>query len=596
MTRLLCIIAVIVAGTSSGVSAAPQRHDRPKVRTVSIDGNSLFTDDRLLKLMATRPPGFLSSTRYHEALFNDDLDNVLAFYRGHGHLDAFISDTSVTLDSATNTVDIRFALDEGPQTTVEALAVFGNTVFDDSTVLDRIPLKPGDPCSPVALQNGTLAVLRMYADTGYLDARVEPAMKVNEPTHRAVIDLVVSENRQVTIDSVLIAGLDMTNEHVVLRELEFGAGDILSYGKLLQAQRRLYLTGLFESVFVRPDGAASGAADRRNVVVEVTESMYGEFNVAAGYGSVEKPRVRIEISHRNLAGTARQLGGRIDASFIKQGITASFTEPRTVGSRWRTDINALFELQQEPSYDLTRYGWRAAIGRSVLQNGTLTFTYRFENTSLTKVEALDYPDDIDPRIRSLSVSFANDTRDDPFDPRRGSLVDIHAELAGGFLRGTNSFARTEMNAKRYWPAGRYTTFASAARVGWQDAFGSSGDIPISERFFAGGPTALRGLEYQRAGPVDNLGNPLGGKFIFVWNVIEVRRIIYKVLGAALFLDVGNVFPAITDFSIGDLRASAGPGLRAGTPIGILRLDWGINLDRKPGEPAGQVYFSMGHAF
>ena len=259
-------------------------------------------------------------------------------------------------------------------------------------------------------------------------------------------------------------------------------------------------------------------------------------------------------------------------------------------------MNLYFELQQEPSYDLSRYGGRLTVGRSISQSGKLSVTYRLENTSLTKVEPVDLPDDIKPHIRSLGLTLTNDTRDDPFDPSRGTLLDLSNELAGGFLRGTNSFARSVLNVKKYWPKGRYTTLASAVRLGWEDKFGSSEDIPLNERFFAGGPSALRGFGYQKAGPLDADGNPLGGKFVFVWNVIEVRRTVYKMFGAVLFFDLGNVFPSITDFSIGDLRTSMGPGLRAGTPIGILRLDWGFKLGPRAGESKSQVYFSMGHAF
>ncbi|MCB2229600.1 outer membrane protein assembly factor BamA [bacterium] len=596
MTVRLFLMGLVILGFGMTSEAAPTKKSHPKVRSVAIDGNTLFSEDRLRKLMATRSPGFLTSTEYHAALFHDDLSNIIAFYRQHGYLETFVSDTTVIRDTLENKVDIRFTIDEGAMTRVEGMSVFGNSVFADSILLERIALHKGDPFNPLAVERGSLAILQMYADTGYLDAKVSPDVKINTESHRVLVDIVVEEHTQVRIDSVVVSGLEMTNESVVRRELSFHPGDVVSYTELLQSQRRLYQTGLFESVFVRPKPQEASRPGFRTISVEVTEPMYGEFNVAVGYGSIEKARTRVELSHTNLAGTARQLGGRIEASFIKQGITGSFTEPRTFGSRWRTDINLLFELQQEPSYDLTRYGGRLTVGRSLSRSGELSFTYRYENTTLTKVEPVELPDDIKPHIRSLSVTLTNDTRDDPFDPHRGTLVDLSNELAGGFLQGTNSFARSELNVKKYWPKGRYTTFASAIRVGWQDAFGSSKDIPLNERFFAGGPSALRGFAYQTAGPLDIDGNPLGGKFVFVWNVIEVRRTVYKLLGAVAFLDIGNVYPAITDFSVGDIRSSAGPGLRAGTPIGILRLDWGFKLDPREGESRSQLYFSMGHAF
>lgn len=592
ITVALCLVFTLLSATAS----AQSKQVRPKVRDVSIRGNTLFSEDRLRKLMVTRSPGWFTSTRYHRALLNDDLSTLRALYRQHGYLDTFISDTTITLDTATNTVAIQITIDEGEMTRVEGVSVFGNTVFDDAILRAKVGLRKDDPFNPLAIENAALAIVRLYADTGYLDARVNPEVKINPDVRRAVIDLVIDEQQQATIGQIDISGLEMTNESVVRRELSFRPGDVVSYSELLKSQRRLYLTGLFESVFVRPRPSSDDTPNIRDISVEVTEVLYGEFNVAAGYGSVEKPRMRVEVSHSNLAGTARQLGGRIEASFIKQGITASFTEPRTFESKWRTDLNLFFELQQEPSYDLTSHGGRLIVGRPISETGKLSFLYRLENTSLTKVEAVGVPTDIKPKIRSLSVQLTSDTRDDPFDPRRGTLFDLTNELAGGFLQGTNSFARSVLNVKKYWPRGRYTTLASAARIGWQDVFGSSRDIPLNERFFAGGPSALRGFAYQTAGPLDAGGNPLGGNFVFVWNVVEIRRTVYRMIGIVAFVDVGNVFPTVTDFSIGDIRTSAGPGVRAGTPIGILRLDWGFKVDPRDHESRSQLYFSMGHAF
>ncbi|MBD3401539.1 outer membrane protein assembly factor BamA [candidate division GN15 bacterium] len=589
-------ILVVLCGMILPSSAEPAtKTERPTVVSVTFAGNNVFSEDRLRGLMVTRPPGFLSSTKYYKEVLNDDISRVVAFYRQHGYLNAAVSDTGVVRDTAANEVAIELTLVEGDLTRLEGLSVFGNTVFPDSVLRGRIAVAKGEPFNPLAVENGAMAILQMYADTGYLQAQVEPEVKINEEAHRAVVDLDITENQQATIDEITIRGLQKTQEYVVRRELSFEPGDVISYSELLSSQRRLYLTGLFESVFIRPAPADSAAA-ARDILVEVTEPKYGEFSIAVGYGSVEKVRSRIEVSYNNLAGTGRQLGGRIEGSFIEQGITASFTEPRTFATRWQTDVNLLYELQQEPSYDLTRYGGRLTVGRPIWRNGKLTTTFRFENTSLTKVEPEEVPDDLKPRIRSLTLRLTNDTRDDPFDPRRGTYIEFSNELAGSFLQGTNTFARSIMRVKKYWPWGRKTTIAAALDLGWQDSFGASEDIPLSERFFAGGPGALRAFEYQKAGPLDDEGNPLGGKFKLVLNLIEVRRTIYKMFGAVVFVDVGNVFPSITELALRDFRTSVGPGIRAATPIGILRLDWGFKLDPRDNESPRQLYFSMGHAF
>jgi outer membrane protein insertion porin family len=63
-----------------------------------------------------------------------------------------------------------------------------------------------------------------------------------------------------------------------------------------------------------------------------------------------------------------------------------------------------------------------------------------------------------------------------------------------------------------------------------------------------------------------------------------------------FVEFGNVWPRMNDFNLKDFRPDAGAGLRVNTPLGILRLDFGVNLDRRAYEPRTRIYFNMGQAF
>ena len=67
------------------------------VGVVEFEGNSAFTDGRLRGLMLTRPARFLAPSKYHPEIFEDDLINIIAFYRQNGYLEAALVDTSVTL-------------------------------------------------------------------------------------------------------------------------------------------------------------------------------------------------------------------------------------------------------------------------------------------------------------------------------------------------------------------------------------------------------------------------------------------------------------------------------------------------------------------
>lgn len=578
----------------AGLSAAEQQ--RFKVRSVSFEGNTAFTAGRLQNLMLTRPSAFLSPTKFYPEIFADDLDNLLMFYRQNGYLDAQIADTLVQVDTLVRRVDISITLSEGPRTFVEGVTIFGNEFFSDSLLRSFIKFQKGDPLRRPFIEDAVASMLSHYAENGFLDASVTPNVGINTETHLAVVDFILKEKSQARIDSIVIAGLEKTKRHVIARELQFSPGETIRYSRLLKSQRRLYLTGLFESIFVRPAPAGADGSAKRNILVEIKEKRSSEFAVSVGYGSIEKIRGRVELSTQNLAGTARQSGIVLEANFIRQGITVSFSEPWTLGSRWQTDLSIYGHLRQEPGYDAATYGGRTTVGRKISGFTTLSLGYRFENTSLSDIKVHEAVESLDPRIRSLTVSLLHDTRDNFFDAQRGWYASWTNELAGSFLQGSDTFARSIIAFKFFQPVGRQAVIGSALEMGWMDSFGESEEIPLNERFYAGGPTTIRGFGYQMAGPRDDAGNPSGGRFKTIWNAIELRRSIYRVVGGTVFLDVGNVWSDIDAFKLNDIRSTIGIGLRVNSPLGIVRLDYGLKLDRRSGEPSGRLFLVMGQAF
>jgi outer membrane protein insertion porin family len=590
---LWSIILLFIPLSSAPAAEIPSKL---KVSSVTFAGNRNFTDRQLKKVMLTRPSGFLSRSYYYSDILNDDLENLVLFYQQNGYLEVQITDTTVSTDTTRQIVDIRIAISEGRLTRVEGVAVLGNTVYLDSLLLQKIGVEVDDPFRRAKLQEASLSLLTLYANNGYLEAEVVPDVRINSETHRALIDFIIRERNQFTIDEIRFDGLKKTKPKIVRRELLFRPGEVIQYSRLLESQRRLYLTGLFASVFVRPQVAASDDSSKKDILIELQENESIEFNVAAGYGSVEKARGRIEIFNTNWRGTARKLGLATKASFINRGIEGSFTEPWTFGIPWRTDINLLLEYLEEPGYNLNRIGARFVVGRGFGKRSTFSVTYRHERSELSHVEVAPVPEELESNIRSLTLSLIYDTRDNLFNSTRGTYAEWKNELAGSFLSGTDTFVRSVGRFKFFRRLRRSTIVGTAVEIGWMDVFGSSREIPLSERFYTGGPNSLRGFGYQLVGPQDSDGDPIGGRLKLVWNLVEIRQAVYKMIGLALFADVGNVWSEPEGSRISDLRTSTGVGLRANTPVGMVRLDLSMNLEPQEGESKTKLYFNMGQAF
>jgi outer membrane protein insertion porin family len=138
-------------------------------------------------------------------------------------------------------------------------------------------------------------------------------------------------------------------------------------------------------------------------------------------------------------------------------------------------------------------------------------------------------------------------------------------------------------------------YAGGVRIGLADTTGGQEDLARSERFFTGGGTTIRGFKQDQVGDRDILGRARGGEATLIINN-ELRFPVAGIFDAVGFVDMGNVFTRIEDFSLSSIRKTAGAGLRVRTPYFLLRLDYGFKLDRKMDESRGAFFLSIGQAF
>ncbi|KPK89052.1 hypothetical protein AMJ80_10265, partial [bacterium SM23_31] len=179
---------------------------------------------------------------------------------------------------------------------------------------------------------------------------------------------------------------------------------------------------------------------------------------------------------------------------------------------------------------------------------------------------------------------------------QGKYFEWSNDIGGTFTNKLQGFFRSACKVKYFYPWNRSTVIASSLELGWMNAQGGLQKIPLQERFYAGGPNTLRGFGYKMTGPLDINRIPTGGSLKLVWNLIEIRRTLYKMIGGVVFADIGNVWQVPKYFKFNGLRSVFGLGIRFNTPVGLVRLDYGINVDKRVNEDSGKLYFSIGHAF
>jgi len=405
--KAMVVIVVFILPAGSGVCARSEK--KIKVDSVSFNGVGAFSQRHLSKVIITRASRVLSSYYYNEDIFLEDMKSLELFYHQNGYLEAAVTDYDVKVDSTHFRAQVGITIAEGELTYIEGVSILGNSVFPDSLLIQKITIKGGDPFLRRRIDNSTLNLVTFYADHGYLDAEVQPDIRINSETHRALIDFYIIEKSQFAIGGIRLEGLEKTRKNVVMRELVFNPEEVINYSLLLKSQRNIYLTGLFQSVFIRPQPSSSSDSTKKDILIDIKEAMTGEFNVALGYGSIDRARGKIEIYNNNVRGTSLKLGLVGKISFIQRGIETSFTNPWTFGKPVHTDMNFLMEWKDEPGYNLDRIGEKMVVGHK-FNNNNINMTFRNERTKLSQIKVTKIPDDSKSNTRSVKLTFNSDTR------------------------------------------------------------------------------------------------------------------------------------------------------------------------------------------
>jgi outer membrane protein insertion porin family len=441
-------------------------------------------------------------------------------------------------------------------------------------------------------------LLASLRDDGYVDARVEARTDFSDDRTRVAVTFLVHPGPRVRVGRILVVGLRDTREIVVLRESRLKEGDFLSYQKLLDTQTGLSATGLFTNVQIQE--LASQDVER-SLIIDVTEGPRTTIVPGLGFAETERLRASLELTKLNISGRGRTASLFLRGSIRGSRALLSLTEPYAFHRRQTVNLQLYADDDRSGQIlDFHRLGFQA---QTIFPMGfsNLLARYTFQKTTTTNVaqscaeinRAL-----CDGKISGPSLGFVHDTRNDALDPRRGSLYSTEALLSMSQLGG-DSFFKGSVFAARYEEVRAGAVLAASVRLGLSRAFGASTDLPLPERFFAGGASLMRGFKTDEVGPgalaTDGVFVPAGGDALLA-AAVEARIDVTKYWGVQVFAETGNVFPKVSSVRLRDLREIAGAGLRYRSPFGPLRLDWGFKLDRRAGESRHQLHLGVGYAF
>ncbi len=484
-------------------------------------------------------------------------------------------------------VVIRWPVSEGSAAVVASVRFAGHS-RPDSDLEKAAGLTVGDPFTDAAVTEATERLRTDYLSKGFPKSRVSAEVTAR-PKGVDVLFQVV-EGSPARIGTIEVAGLHRTRESVVRRRIRLKTGAPLDPRRLATTERRLMELGIFSRVSVTASGG-----DPADVLVTVEEGPRAVASYDVRYNDEDHTTVQVDGETRNIGGVGLVLGGRYRIGQTLREARGSVFLPSVIksgnltGSIFRTDTDqdAVDPFTLEPfTNTTTETGFQLQQKVPLGRRWDFLPGYRFKREYSTA-----FPEAI--KIAGLDASLARDTRNNPLDARRGHFLSLNLEYNPQALGSDLTFVKGFAQAFLTRPIGRSWFWAQAYRLGLAKGFGGQ-EVISSERFKAGGSNSLRGYATDSLGPRDLLGEPTGGEAVVIVNE-EIRYRHPSRLGFALFYDGGNVFDTISDISF-HFRHDLGFGLRWESPVGLLRVDLGFPLARRPEEKAYQLFLAFGQAF
>ena len=599
------------------LTLAIKEGEKVLIDTIRFEGNTVFSDRELRKVMQTKERWFLSwltdRGTYREDMLNNDLELLADQYFNQGYVQVKVRKPQITLVDDNRYMDILIVIEEGPQFHVGKIEVAGDLIKPATEILALTKLKPGDVFSRELLRQNITTINDLYADQGYAYVNVAP-LSTTDPAKRTIdLKYDIEQGFQVHIDRIRVSGNTKTRDKVVRREMKLVEGDLFSASALKESRRQLNNLGFFEEVNL---ATAKGAEEAlMDIDISVKEKPTGTFSLGFGYSSVDKFIGQGSISQANFLGRGLKLSlsgslggtsttyqlGLLDPYFLDRNLSLG-------GDLYNTD-------REWTDFSRKATGGDVKLGFPLTDNSRAFFIYRYEQKNLYDVDfnaSRRIKDQVGKSsLSSLYASVSRDTTDYRLDPSRGGVSEFSVEYAG--LGGTDRFARTTLDHRHFWPWFWGTVFSVHGQVGYIAKVGGR-EIPIDERFYLGGIRTLRGFESQEVGPrvrrVGNSVDPVTGEvlstgedFEYIGGTkdayfnLEYLFPLVKDLGlkGVLFYDTGNAWSEDQDYFT-DMRSSVGAGIRWFSPLGPLRLEWGKNLDPKEGESTSLFEFSIGNFF
>ena len=466
-------------------------------------------------------------------------------------------------------------------------------------VPQALPLQQGAPAEADDVLSAIDEIPPALHRSGYPEAAVSSSRYTLNRTKKTLnAEVVVDPGPASVMGEAQIRGTEKVRPEYLQGLVTWKDGAPWDDRRLQDYRRELQSLGLFRFVDVKAAPTSQGEktgtpADsplRLPVLVDVRESSFRTVSAGARYATDTGMGVLGEWQHRNLFGAGEKLTLKLPFAQDKRGVQADFEKPSFGNPDQKFLAGTSYLKEETDAYDTTAVNAYVGLERELSPSWWASAKVFTEAGTVTRGSKDEY------RYSSLILALRRDTRNSIMNPVRGTYVQWEASPTTGYYNGNFSGVSTKVTASGYYAPFDDDVLVLAARTSLGSFLGVSiNNIPPSLRFYCGGGGSVRGYAYQAIGPKDHYGDPRGGVSFHEVN-LEARFRVTEHIGIVPFIDGGMVYEEEYPRLFRDFQWGAGLGLRYFTPIGPVRLDVAVPLEKKSDDRGYLIYISIGQSF
>lgn len=608
--------------------------DTARIKRISINGNNVFDDAKLLKSLQLQSSHLLSfiygDDKYSREKLSADIETLRSYYLDRGYLRFTVDSTQVSLSPDKDQVYIDLNVTEGEPYKISDVRLAGELPVPEAELRGLLLTQPGQTYSQKVVTLTSEVLSRRLGRDGYLLADIQGVPELDDATKTAKLIYYINPNRVMSVRRINFSGNLKTDDQVLRREMRQFEGAQASGEKIDLSKLRLQRLGFFSDVKVE-NARVPGTTDQVDVNVAVTEQPSGSISASLGYSQNAGLVFGANVSQTNFLGTGNKVSLGLNRSDIRDSYNFSYVNPYFTPEGISRGYNLYLRQTKFDDLNISNYatdsmGGNISFSYPIDETETISFALGYDQTDIqlgSQPSEVVY-DFIKRHGDSLgtftgTTSWQRNTLNRGVFPTAGGYQSVALEMG---LPGSDvGFYKLTFNGQRYFPLRGNWVGRSYARLGYGDGFSGGDSVPFYRNFFGGGFGSVRGFRDNSMGPrsglVDkNTGLAVAGfdpesvggnvqiegglELIFPTPFIEDSN---KVRTLA-FVDAGNIFdtkltgPNGEDYGpdVGQLRYSVGVGLSWITPIGPLTFAIAKPLNTKDDDDTQVFQFSLGQGF